>query len=73
MWVGGLPIYSLSCFSGFLVFLLVLFFFFLDVGVDLVAQWEAGGWVDTGGCLMMVAMGVVLRDDSVKRNDYFIE
>ena len=23
--------------------------------------------------LMMVAVGVVLRDDSVKRNDYFIE
>ena len=50
-----------------------LVFFLLDASVDLVAQWEAGGWVDTGGCLMMVAMGVVLRDDSVKRNDYFIE
>ena len=49
------------------------FFFWLDVGVDLVAQWEARGWVDNGGCLMMVAVGVVLRDDSVKRNDYFIE
>ena len=51
----------------------VFFFFWLDVGVDLVAQWEARGWVDNGGCLMMVAVGVVLRDDSVKRNDYFIE
>ena len=50
-----------------------MFFFWLDVGVDLVAQWKARGWVDNGGCLMMVAVGVVLRDDSVKRNDYFIE
>ena len=70
MWVDGLLICSLGCFSRFLVF---FFFFWLDVGVDLVSQWEARGWVDNGGCLMMVAVGVVLRDDSVKRNDYFIE
>ena len=69
VWVGGLPICSLGCFSGFFTG----FFFLLDAGVDLVAQWQAGGWVDDGGCLMMVAVGVVLRDDSVKRNDYFIE
>ena len=71
MWVGRLLICSLGCFSGFLVFLLG--FFFLDAGVDLVAQWEAEGWVDDSGCLMTVAVGVVLRDDSVKGNDYFIE
>ena len=65
-------LFSMGCFSGFLVSLRI-FFFWLDVGVDLVAKWEAKGWVDNGGCLMMVAMGVVLRDDSVKRNDYFIE
>ena len=34
---------------------------------------EAGGRVDDGGCLMIVTVGVVLRDDSVKRNDYFIQ
>ena len=72
MWVGGLPICSMGCFFGFLGFL-HFFFCWLDVGVNLVAQWEARGWVDNGGCLMMVAVGVVLRDDSVKRNDYFIE
>ena len=69
-WVADLFFELFFWFSSFFT---SSFFFFLDVGVDLVAQWEAGGWVDTGGCLMMVAMGVVLRDDSVKRNDYFIE
>ena len=59
-------------FSSFLVFLL-FFFFWFDAGVDLVAQWEAGGWVDDGGCLMIVTVGVVLRDVSVKRNNYFIQ
>ena len=73
MWVGGLLICSLGYFSGFLVFLLGFFFFFLDAGVDLVTQWEVEGWVDDSGCLMTVAVGVVLRDDSVKGNDYFIE
>ena len=72
VWVGGLLICSLGYFSGFLVFFTFFFFFFVDAGVDLVTQWEVGGWVDDG-CLIMVAVGVVLRDDSVKRNDYFIE
>ena len=69
-WVADLFFELFFWFSSFFT---SSFFFFLDVGVDLVTQWEARGWVDTGGCLMMVAMGVVLRDDSVKRNDYFIE
>ena len=44
------------------VFLLVFFFFLLDAGVDLVAQWEVGDVdLDNGGCLMMVAVWVVLE------------
>ena len=44
------------------VFFTVFFFFFwLDAGVDLVAQWGAGGIdLNDGSCLMMVAMWVVL-------------
>ena len=51
-----------SVLLGVFFFLLVFFFFFLwlDASVDLVAQWEVEGWVDDGGCLMMVAMWVVL-------------
>ena len=60
-------------FFGLFFWFFYWFFFLLDAGVDLVAQWQAGGWVDDGGCLMIVTVGVVLRDDSVKRNDYFIE
>ena len=42
-------------FTGF------FFFFLLDAGVDLVAQWEVGDVdLDNGGCLMMVAVWVVL-------------
>ena len=67
-WVADLFYGLFFWFSSFFTI-----FFWLDVGVNLVAQWEARGWVDNGGCLMMVAVGVVLRDDSVKRNDYFIE
>ena len=42
-------------------FLLFFFFVWLDAGVDLVAQWGAGGVnLNDVGCLMMVAMWVVL-------------
>ena len=72
----GCQFVFLDCFSSFLVFLP---FFFLFLGWMLVlilllsGRPEAGGRVDDGGCLMIVTVGVVLRDDSVKRNDYFIQ
>ena len=63
VWVSGLFLVIVDLFFwGFFFFYWFFFFFFLwlDASVDLVAQWEVEGWVDDGGCLMMVAMWVVL-------------
>ena len=54
-WVVWILVWS-TCALGFFYW-----FFFLDAGVDLVAQWEVGDVdLDNGGCLMMVAVWVVL-------------
>ena len=62
MWVGGLCGFQCDWLVLWGFFFYFFFFFvWLDAGVDLVAQWGAEGVnLNDVGCLMMVAMWVVL-------------
>ena len=63
MWVGGLCGFQCDWLVlwGFFYWFLFFFIFWLDAGVELVAQWGAGGIdLNDGSYLMMVAMWVVL-------------